>query len=76
MPDDSDSNEVTLAAIARLQETDDEADRLARIRALSDETLTRYYALLSDSRYIINAPALPLLEAEIKARGLPMGKPH
>jgi hypothetical protein len=54
---------------------DDEARR-ARVKALSDEELTRIYSLLSDSRYIVNVPALPLLEEELERRGLPITKRH
>ena len=42
--------------------------------AMSDRELERAYALLSDERHLINVTALPLLEAEIKLRSLPMGR--
>jgi hypothetical protein len=53
-----------------------EAQRIARIRAFSDETLSHYYAMLSDTQVIVNVPALPLLEAEMKARGLALVGKH
>lgn len=54
----------------------DQAERLQRIRALSDATLVRYYTLLSDTRVLENVSALSVLEDEIVARGLPIGRRH
>lgn len=52
------------------------AQRITRIRALSDEKLVYYFQLLSDTRIIRNVPSLPLFEAELRARDLPDGRSH
>jgi len=46
-------------------------NRLARIRALPDQTLLYYFALLSDGRYITNVSVLPAIEKELRARNIP-----
>jgi hypothetical protein len=51
-------------------------DRLARIVALSDEKLVRYFVLLSDPRIIRNVSYLLSLENELRRRGLPQGLLH
>lgn len=54
----------------------DEAGRRERIGRMSDPELTRCYAMLSDPRYARNVPFLSLLEEELSARGLPLGRIH
>ena len=55
---------------------EDLAQRLSRIKALSNEKLVYYFRLLSDARIIRNVPSLALFEAELRARHLPDGRPH
>ena len=55
---------------------DDPAQRLSRIKALSNEKLVYYFRLLSDARIIRNVPSLSLFEAELRARRLPDGQAH
>jgi hypothetical protein len=74
--DDSDLDAAAAAEALALVSSSDEAGTLARIRALSDAELVRYYSLLSDTRYVVNVPSLSLLEAEIRARDLPLGRQH
>lgn len=53
-----------------------DAEREVRIKALSDEMLSHYYALLSDTRVLIESSALKLIESELHLRGLPMSMKH
>jgi len=52
------------------REWEDDPAIVARIEKLSDDELRAYYLLFSSARTIVNAPALPRIEREIKARGL------
>ena len=74
--DDKDLEAAAAAEALAVMSSGDEADTLSRIRALSDAELVRYYSLLSDTRYVVNVPSLSLLEAEIRARDLPIGRQH
>ena len=65
---------AAMAELVTVLTGDSDAARTARIRAMSDRELERAYAPLSDERHLINVTALPLLEAEIKLRSLPMGR--
>jgi hypothetical protein len=74
--DDSDLDAAAAAEALALVSSSNQADTLARIRALSDAELVRYYSLLSDTRYVVNVPSLSLLEDEIRSRDLPIGRQH
>jgi len=74
--DDSDLDAAAAAEALALVSSTNQADTLARIRALSDAELVRYYSLLSDTRYVVNVPSLSLLEDEIRSRDLPIGRQH
>jgi len=72
MPDDENGGDKHRAFLAGL----DEARRIARIKAMSDEQLAYYFTLLSDGRIMRNVLSLSLLEAEMRARNLPAGRCH
>ena len=72
--DESRFDGAAMAELVTVLTGDSDAARTARIRAMSDRELERAYALLSDERYLVNVSALPLLEAEIKRRNLPMSR--
>ena len=70
MDDEFDSLVVEISGV------DEDDGSRARVQALSDEQLTRAFAVLSDPRTLSPSRALKLIEEELRARKLPGGRLH